>query len=112
MTTRDTSEGYFAALSEGGEWQAFLADGVVFTRHTSPTRQISGRDAYLEATKRFYSMIQSFELQRLLVEGDRGCAFTCYTLKPPAGEPFESDVAEPFAVKDDEIYFDPAPYAT
>lgn len=51
-----------------------------------------------------------------IVEGDRACVLTRYTIAPPTGAPpFESDVAEVFAVNGDQIsslgiYFDAAPY--
>ena len=116
MTTRETIGEYFRALSERRGWQTFLADGMVFTRRTSPIRKVIGKDAFIESTKGFYSMIESFEVRQLMVDGDRACALTRYSLRPPAGDAFTSDVAELFAVENDriasfEIYFDSAPYS-
>lgn len=116
MKTRDTIEEYFEALSSGNGWQAFLADGMTFTSYTSPRKQVTGRDAYVESTKPFYSMIQGLELRQLIIDGDRACALTHYVLQPPEGEPLTCDVAELFTVKDDliesfEIYFDSAPFS-
>jgi hypothetical protein len=70
----------------------------------------------VESTKGFYSMIESLELRRLIVEGNRACALTRYLLQPPVGEPFRCDVAELFTVKEHvidsfEIYFDSAPFS-
>jgi ketosteroid isomerase-like protein len=116
MTTRNTIEEYFRALSNGDRWQAFLAEGMAFTSHTSPKKQVTGRSAYVESTKGFYSMIESLELRRLIIDGNRACALTRYQLQPPGGEPFSCDVAELFTVKDRvidsfEIYFDSAPFS-
>lgn len=115
MTTRDTIEGYFRALSEKKEWASFLANDMVFTSFTSPNKQIRGKSAYLEATKRFYAMIQAFDLRDLIVEGDKACALTRYELAPPQGPRFQSDVAEMFMARDGkitsfDIYFDSAPF--
>jgi ketosteroid isomerase-like protein len=115
MTTRNTVEEYFGALSRGERWQAFLSDTLTFTSHTNPTKEVTGRDAYVESTRRFYAMISSLELRQLLVDGDRACASTRYVLHPPAGEPFTCDVAEFFTVNDGsidalEIFFDSAPF--
>ena len=116
MTTRQTIEGYFSALKTKARWQDALATDMVFTSHVSPVKQVAGRDAYLEATKRFYSTIADFEVRQLLVDGDRAVALTHYTIQPPNGAPpFASDVAESFSVRDGkitslDIYFDSAPF--
>src|SRR5262249_21272162 len=82
----------------------------------SPNKRVDGKSGYLQATKRFYSMIAGVEVRDLLVDGDRACALTRYDLRPPNGGPaFQSDVAEIFSVKDGKIgalgiYFDSAPF--
>lgn len=88
---------------------------MVFVGRTSPERRIEGRDAYIHATKRFFSMIVGVEVRDLLVDDDRACALTRYRLRPPSGAEFQSDVAEVFRVTDGKIdslaiYFDTAPY--
>ena len=113
--TRDTIERYFRNLRDKNAWEPFLADDMTFTSFTSPLKRVSGKTAYLEATKRFYSTIASVELKELLVNGDRGCALTHYELQPPSGCPFSCDVAEVFGVRGGkitsfEIYFDTAPF--
>lgn len=60
-------------------------------------------------------MIAAVEVKDLLVDGDKACAFTRYELRPPAGQAFESYVAEVFRVRDGkissfDIYFDSAPF--
>jgi ketosteroid isomerase-like protein len=114
MNTRETVQAYFAALEKKQGWEALLDEQVTFTSFTSPVREISGIAALVEGTKRFYSSISSFELRQLIVEGEKGCAFTRYQLQGPAG-PFTSDVAEVFAVRGGKIqsfgiYFDTAPF--
>jgi len=115
MTTTDTVEAYFATLTRKGHWDAFLCEAMTFTSFTSPTKHVSGRAAYLESTKRFYSMITALEVRTLLVDGDQACALTHYRLQPPSGPAFDTDVAEVFRVQDGkisslEIYFDSAPF--
>jgi ketosteroid isomerase-like protein len=115
MTTRHTIERYLSSLQKKDGWESHFADDLVFTSFVSPVRRVSGRSAFLSATKGFYGMIVSLEVQHLLVDGDRACATTRYQLQPPAGPGFTSDVAEVFAVRDGlirslEIYFDSAPY--
>lgn len=114
MSTKSVIESYFKALQEKKAWGPFLADDVAFTSFAIPNRRIDGKPQYIEATKRFYATIQSFELRDLLVEGSKGCALTRYQLKGPAGV-FQSDVAEIFTVRDGKIaslgiYFDSAPF--
>ena len=106
---------YLAALGRKQGWEAFLADDIVFTSHASPGRQVSGKDAYLAATRRFFSMISSVEIRDLIVDGTKACALTRYELRRPGGQSFQSEVAEVFAVRDRriaslDIYFDSAPY--
>lgn len=115
MTTRDTIQSYFDRLGEDGDWKDFLSDDVVFTSFGTPSRRTTGRDAFLEGTRGFYSMIEALEVKDLVVDGDRACALTRYRLQPPAGPAFEGHVAEVFEVRDGkirsfDIYFDSAPF--
>jgi len=115
VTTRETLDRYFTALHAGEGWQDLLADGMVFTSFTTPVRQVVGRDSFVTATRGFYSMIRSFELRDLMVDGNRACALTRYELRPPSGPAFVSDVAEVFEVTGNsiarfDIYFDSSPY--
>jgi ketosteroid isomerase-like protein len=115
MTTRDTIQNYFSSLRQKGRWASFLADDMSFTSYASPAKLVSGRAAYIESTKRFYSMITGVEVRDLMVDGDKACALTRYELQPPGRPAFGSDVAEVFVVRDGkitslDIYFDSAPF--
>ena len=115
MTTKAAIEGYFAGLRQKKGWDSFLADDVVFTSFTSPVKQVTGKPAYLESTKRFYGGIVTFEVRETLVDGDKACALTRYQLQRPGDLAFESNVAEIFRVRDGkivsfDIYFDSAPF--
>ena len=115
MNTKEAVEGYFERLKRHAKWDTYLADDVQFTSHTSPIRRVTGRDAFLGSTQRFYGMITAVEVKELVIDGERAVALTRYTLQPPAGESFTSDVAEVFGVSDGkivsfDIYFDTAPY--
>ena len=115
MTTKETIEGYFGCLREKAGWEAFLSDDVAFTSYTSPIKRVSGRAAYLEATRRFFASIAAVEVRAVIVDGPRACALTRYRIQTPGGPAFDSDVAEVFAVRDGkisslEIYFDSAPF--
>jgi len=115
MTTRDTIQAYFSDLKQKTSWDSFLSDDLTFTSFTTPNKRVRGRAAYLEATKRFYSMITALEVRDLLVDGQRACALTRYALQPPGGAAFHSDVAEVFEVRDGkitsfEIFFDSSPF--
>jgi ketosteroid isomerase-like protein len=115
MLTKDIVHQYFEALALKGNWQSFLADGLRFTSFTSPGKELAGKDAYLESTRRFFSMVVSVELRDLIVQGDKACALTRYQLQAPSGTRFQSDVAEVFTVQNDKIetlgiYFDTAPF--
>lgn len=115
MTTKDIILDYFKALKQKRGWEAFLSDRLSFTNFTAPIKQVTGRDAYIEATKRFYSMIIGVDLNDLIVDGEKACALTHYELQPPNGNSFGSDVAEIFTVKDGKIdslgiYFDTTPF--
>lgn len=116
MTTRETIQGYFDTLEQKQEWEAFLANDIVFTSLTSPVERVTGKDACLQATRPFYSTVKAFEVRDLLVDGERACALTRYEVQAPDGvAAFHSDVAEIFSVRDGKIasfsiYFDPSPY--
>jgi len=115
MTAKETVRRYFDALEHKNNWDSLLADDMSFTSHTSPNKQLRGRDAFLQSTNRFYSMVRSLDVRELIGEGDHVCALTRYELQPPAGPAFTSDVAEIFVVKNDriaefDIVFDSAPY--
>ena len=111
MTTRDTIQGYFNSLKQKTGWDSFLSDALIFTSFTSPNKRVAGRAAYLESTRRFYSMIAGLEVRDLLIDGHKACALTRYELQPPGGPAFGCDVAEVFEVRDGkirsfDIYFD------
>jgi ketosteroid isomerase-like protein len=115
MTTKAVIEGYFASLKQKKGWDSFLAEDMVFTSFTSPIKQLKGKGAYLESTKRFYGGIVTFEVRDLLIDGDKACVLTLYQLQRPGSPGFESNVAEVFRVRDGkivsfEIYFDSAPF--
>lgn len=115
MATTETIQSYFNNLKLGKDWQSFLADDMTFTSYTSPVKKLTGKDAYLEATKRFYSSIVSMEVRDIMVDDERALALTHYELKHPGRNIFSSDVAEIFTVKNGEIktfeiYFDSAPF--
>jgi ketosteroid isomerase-like protein len=115
MTTRDTITAYLSSLQRKDGWETYFADDLVFTSFVTPVKRVNGRTAFLDATKGFYGMIVSLEVQNLLVDGDRACATTRYQLQPPVGAAFTSNVAEVFAVSGGrirslEIYFDSAPF--
>jgi ketosteroid isomerase-like protein len=104
MNTRETVDAYFDRLHRKNGWASLLADDLAFTSLTSPVKQVRGKDAFLQATKRFYSSIAIFTVRDLIVEGEKACALTRYTIQPPSGNPaFESDVAEIFTVRDGKI---------
>jgi ketosteroid isomerase-like protein len=115
MTTRATVEGYFERLGRGWEWEESFADDVVFMSLTSPPKMVTGKVPFLAATRRFYGSIAAVEVRQLIVEGDRACALTRYTVKPPTAGIFESHVPEFFTIEHDRITglticFDTAPY--
>jgi ketosteroid isomerase-like protein len=116
MTTRDTVQAYLSALSTGGDWAQYMADDLLFTNLASPTRSVSPKLAFLNATQRFYKSIAGVEVRELLVDGERACAFNRYRIQPAnAGAAFDSDVAELFTVRNGRIAslmicFDTAPY--
>jgi ketosteroid isomerase-like protein len=117
MTTGETVRNYFDRLQQKDGWESLLADDIRFTSFTSPAKQASGRDVYLEATRRFFSMIAGVEVRDVMVDGERACALTRYVVQPPGdGAAFHSDVAEIFTVRNGKIaslaiYFDPSPYS-
>jgi ketosteroid isomerase-like protein len=115
MTTKETIEGYFGCLSEKTGWEAFFSEDVAFTSYTSPIKRVSGRAAYLEATRRFFASVAAVEVRAVIVDGPRACALTRYRIQRPGGAAFDSDVAEVFGVRDGQIssldiYFDSAPF--
>jgi len=115
MTTKETVQRYFSGLKQRQGWEAFFAEDVVFTSFTSPVKRVSGKAAFLESTKRFYSTIATVEIRDLFVDGDKACALTTYGLKFPGGQSITSDVAEVFEVRNGkiqsfDIYFDSAPF--
>jgi len=115
MSTKSVIEQYFEAVKAKEEWSRFFSDNVTFTSHVTPVKRVEGRAAFVESTRRFYSMIAGLEITSLITEGDRACALTRYKLQPPQGSPFSTEVAEIFKVVDEkitslDIYFDTSPF--
>ena len=88
MSTREVVRDYFDRLARKADWEALLGDDFRFTSCTSPVKEVVGKSPFREATKRFYSSIQSFELRDLVVDGAKACAFTRYQLRSPTGTTF------------------------
>lgn len=115
MSTKSVIEQYLQALAKKTEWSEFFAADMTFASHVVPVKRVSGKGAFLESTKRFYSIITELEVVTLIVEGDRACALTRYKLQVPQGPSFVSEVAEIFRVADGkiaslDIYFDSSPF--
>lgn len=114
MSTKEVLGQYFERLKHKQPWESLLAENFAFTSFVSPTKEVGGRSAYLEATRRFFSMIASVEVRDMIVDGTKACVLTRYELRSPAGA-FHSDVAEVFTVRDGRIdslgiYFDSSPF--
>src|SRR5437762_1308683 len=85
MSTKEIVQRYFEELKQRGRWESFLADDMTFTSFTSPVKEVSGKAAYLESTKRFFSMVKSVEVRDLIIDGAKACALTRYQLQAPSG---------------------------
>ena len=66
MTTKGIIQGYFDSLKKKSSWETFLADGMTFTSFVTPIKQTAGKSAYLESTRRFFSMITAVEVKDLI----------------------------------------------
>jgi ketosteroid isomerase-like protein len=115
MSTKEAIQSYFSELQQKKGWESFLAENMIFTSFGSPIKQITGKAAYIESTRRFFSMIVSVEVGDLIIDGEKACALTRYELQPPKGSNFNSDVAEIFTIRNGKIdslaiYFDSSPF--
>lgn len=115
VSTRDIILSYFDALTSKKPWDAFLAEDMRFTSFVVPIKEVAGKTAYIESTRRFFSMITAVKVNHMIVEGDKACVLTHYELQPPRGDRFRSDVAEVFSVRNGKIdslaiYFDASPF--
>lgn len=113
MSTINTIQSYYESLRQKKGWESFLFVDMIFVNNG---KQIQGKNNCLEGIRRFYLMMQSLDIQELLVDGEKACPVVRYHLKRPEGNAFNSDVAEIFHVKDDKIrsfaiYFDSEPYS-
>jgi len=113
MTTKDAVEQYLKSITNG--FESMLSDDARFTSFTNPVKGVSGKAAFVAATKNFYSKVAAFEVRELMIDADRACALTRYQVRGQNGSTFTSDVAEVFTVKNGKIdslaiYFDTAPY--
>lgn len=115
MKPKSVIECYLEALKKGTGWSDFFRDDVKFVSHVVPVKRVEGKAAFLESTRRFYSMIAGLEVIALIAEDERVCALTQYKLQIPQGPSFACEVAEIFRVVDGkiaslEIYFDSSPF--
>ncbi len=110
--TIDILQNYYERLQQQRGWESFLADDMVFLNNG---KKFEGKSNYLEVTRRFFSTVQSLEVEQLITDGDMASSVVRYTLKSPQGKVFTSYVAEFFKVKFGKfewfaIYFDSAPF--
>jgi ketosteroid isomerase-like protein len=112
MTSQETIQNFYHSLTNQQEREVFWADELVFSANG---KQRQGKAASIEGLQRFYSSVQTFEIQQLLVDGANASAVVRYVVQSPKGHTFVSDVAEFFNVEDGKIvafaiYFDTVPY--
>jgi ketosteroid isomerase-like protein len=115
MSTKQTIQSYFGTLKQKKQWETFLAGEMTFTNFAAPVEHVTGKSAYLESTKQFFSIMADVEVREIIIEGQKACVLSHYELKLPTGVGFGSDVAEILTVNDDkitslQIYFDTAPF--
>ena len=96
MNAKSVIERYLEALKNRTEWSGFFHEDMTFVSHVAPVKRVEGKAAFLESTRRFYSMIAGLEVVALIVEGDRACALTRYKPQVPQGPSFGTEVAEIF----------------
>lgn len=115
MSTKEVIQSYFKELTEKKSWEQYLAENMVFTTLAVPIKQVTGKPEYIESTRRFFSMIVSVEVRDMIIDGEKACVLTRYSLQPLQGDSFISEVAEIITVKSGkitslDIYFDSAPF--
>src|SRR5438094_9995335 len=98
MSTNEIVQRYFEEIKQRGRWESFLADDMTFTSFTSPVKEVSGKAAYLESTKRVFSMVKSVEWRDLIIDGAKACALARYQLQPPSVSRFQREVADLLSV--------------
>lgn len=113
--TKTVVETYLNAVSNKDDWQSLLDENASFVSYGTPSRNVTGRSAFVDSTARFYAMVTKVDVLDLDIADDSAFAFVKYTLQPPAGEAFTSVVAEKFSVSGGAISsltiaFDSAPY--
>ena len=99
LTTRYTIQLYFKKVQDKSDWQTMIADDVKFE---SLLPLSIGRDAYVTAATRFFSMAEKLEVKHLVVEDETACARVSYQLRKN-GRTFNCLVSELFEVRRDKI---------
>jgi ketosteroid isomerase-like protein len=112
MTTKEHLQNYYKVLEQRGDWKSLFSDEFVFINNG---KQIQDKENAFEGIMRFFSMVQTLEVQEMVVADDKAGAVVRYHLQTPKGSQFTSDVAEFFEIQDGKIqafsiYFDSVPY--
>jgi ketosteroid isomerase-like protein len=115
MSTKQIIQSYFDELKQKKQWETFLAEEMTFTSFVAPIKEVTGKSAYLQSTKQFFSVIADVDLKEIIIEGQKACVLSHYELKLPNGVGFGSDVAEIFTVNNGkitslQIFFDTSPF--
>ncbi len=115
MSTKQIIQNYFSELKQKKQWETFLAEEMTFTNFAAPVTHVTGKSAYLQATKQFFSMTTDVTIREVIIEGQKACVVSHYELKLPNGVGFGSDVAEIFTVSNGkitslQIFFDTSPF--
>jgi hypothetical protein len=101
MTTKELIIMYFTKVKEKSNWQTLIGDDI---RFESPATHTIGKESYVTAASRFFSMADKLDIKNLTIEGETACAWVDYhlTLK---GKEYNCLVSEQLEVKGDRIVF-------
>jgi len=99
MTTKQVAELYFQKVKEHADWQQFIGDEITFE---SPSPTTHGKEAYVTAATRFFSMAETLEVKQMVTEGDKVNAWVDYALMKN-GKRFNCLVCELLQIRNDKI---------
>ncbi|NOU46788.1 MAG: nuclear transport factor 2 family protein [Bacteroidales bacterium] len=117
MTTKEILDFYYKGFAEKANWDSVIADDFEYIGgYMTDPNPIIGKQAFVEAIKRFSRVWETMTVKEMIIQGDKACVIGSYDLHFPNGQKINGNVSELWTIKNDKlqslrIYFDTLTFA-
>lgn len=115
---KELLDNYYKALAKKTGWEVYIADDFEYIGgDMTNTKPQVGKEAYLDAIKRFSQVFTDMRVKQMILNGNNAGVIGSYNLRFPNGIEMNGDVAEFWTAKNGKlqslrIFFDTMTFAS